>query len=202
MGAGANVLVSRVRVEDFESLRESLPSSTSEVVQLEKGRMSGVLTHITAGDLSLSSGFFSHGVRVQGVFSDRRFTLGILMDASDKVSTTGHEMRPGDLALSPPGSERYSRYYGAAAFAMISVSPAEFFSFLGSEPPLGDLMELRNRTLLRGYPEFKIRDQAVEHDRFLDQRTWTRTVAGDCDILEKIACRTFYRSHCSCRPLQ
>jgi AraC family ethanolamine operon transcriptional activator len=152
MGASAHVLVNRMRVEDFESLRESVPASTSEVVQLEQGRMSGFLTHISIGDFSLSSGSFSLGVRTQGIFSDRRLTFGILLDTSDRVSTLCHEMRPGDIGVSPPGVEHRCRYYGGASFAAISVCAAEFFSFLESEPPLSDMKIWRNRTLLRPDP--------------------------------------------------
>jgi AraC family ethanolamine operon transcriptional activator len=152
MAASAYVLVNRTRVEDFESLRESVPASTSEVVQLEQGRMSGFLTHISIGDFSLSSGSFSLGVRTQGIFSDRKLTFGILLDASDKVSTLCHEMRPGDIGVSPPGVEHCCRYYGGASFAAISVCAAEFFSFLQSEPALRDLKIWRNRTLMRTDP--------------------------------------------------
>jgi AraC family ethanolamine operon transcriptional activator len=152
MAASAYVLVNRTRVDDFESLRESVPASASEVVQLENGRMNGFLTHISIGDFSLSSGSFSLGVRTQRIFSDRRMTFGILLDASDRVSTLCHEMRPGDIGVSPPGVEHRCRYYGAASFAAISVSAAEFLAFLESEPPLSDLKIWRNRMLLRPDP--------------------------------------------------
>jgi AraC-like DNA-binding protein len=153
MSAKAYVLVDRTRVEDFESLRESVPASTSEVVQLEKGRISGLLTYISIGDFSLCSGSFSLGIRSQGIFSDRKLTLVMLLGTSGKVSTLGVEIRPGDIGISPPGVEHCVRYYGGGAFAAASVGRAEFLSFLKSEPRLNDPKIWRSRIFLRATPD-------------------------------------------------
>jgi AraC family ethanolamine operon transcriptional activator len=152
MAAGANVLVNRTRVEDFESLRESVPASTSEVMQLDKGRLTGLLTRISIGDFSLSSGSFSLGIRSQGVFSDHKLTLVMLLGSSGKVSALDGDIRPGNIGISPPGVEHSVRYYGGGAFAAVSVGPAEFRSFLESEPRLNDPQTWRHRISLRAAP--------------------------------------------------
>ena len=156
MGAGAHVLINRTRIEDFETLRQAVPASTCEVVQLEKGCMSGSLTHISMGEFSLSSGSFSLGVRGRGIFSNHRTTFGILLGASGKVSTPSHEVHPGDICVSPPGAEHCCRFDGGASFAAISVGASEFSSILESAPALGDLMSWQNFTLLRPDPDVAI----------------------------------------------
>jgi AraC-like DNA-binding protein len=152
MGAGAYVLVNRTRVQDFESLRESVPASTSEVMQLEKGRMRGLLTRISVGEFSVTSGSFSLGIRSQGILSERKLTLVMLLDTSGTVSTLGDDMRPGDIGISPPGVEHCVRYYGGGSFAAVSVGTTEFLSFLKDEPRLNDPKIWRNRIFLRAPP--------------------------------------------------
>ncbi len=152
MGASAYVVVDHRRIEDFELLREIIPEAASEIVQLEKGRMSGSLTHIAIADFSLSVGNFSLGVRSQGILSRRKMTFGILLDTSDKVLRMSHRMRPGDIGVTPPGMEHHGRYFGRTRFAAISIAPDEMSSFLAWEPALNDLEIWRNGALLRADP--------------------------------------------------
>lgn len=182
------VSVNRKRVEDFESLREAVHASTSEVVQVDKGRMSGSLTHISIGDFSLSAGSFSLGVRSQGIFSSHRFTLGTLLDTSDKVCRMSHEMCPGDLAVTLPGMEHHSRYYGRASFATVSINAAELLSLLEGEPRLSDLEFWRNGMLLRTDPTIakvttrrlrSIVSRICQHERELSAEAadfWKRSI--------------------------
>jgi AraC family ethanolamine operon transcriptional activator len=147
-----HVSVDRKRVEDFESLREAVHASTSEIVQVDKGRMSGSLTHISIGDFSLSAGSFSLGVRSQGIFNSRRVTLGTLLDTSDRVHRMSQEMCPGDVGVTLPGMEHHSRYYGRTSFAAVSINAAELLSLLEGEPRLSDLDFWRNGMLLQADP--------------------------------------------------
>jgi AraC family ethanolamine operon transcriptional activator len=152
VSSSAYISVNRAMIDSFESLRRAVHSANSEIVQLEKGRISGSLLQVSVADFSLSAGDFSLGVQSQGIFSSRRMTFGILLDTSDRVLRLSHGMRPGDLGVTPPGMEHHCRYYGKTSFAAVSVCPEELSTFLQWEPGANDLDCWRTGALLRDDP--------------------------------------------------
>src|SRR4051812_32634244 len=89
-------------VDSFEQLRAATPTSNSEIIQVEAGRMQGRLKHATLAGLSLGFGTFSRGLISRGVYSNERITIGFLLG--------GSQSRPGAQRLDtirtwPPGVE-------------------------------------------------------------------------------------------------
>ena len=58
------------RIEGFEELTDAVHGAQIDVLQLERGRLRGHLTHIIVDGMPLSVGAFSIGVRTRGVLSD------------------------------------------------------------------------------------------------------------------------------------
>jgi len=135
---GSYTSVHKRNLESFEELNGAVPGSRSEVVQIERGRLGGYLTHASVGDLPLHVGSFSVGVRSRGVLSDDHITIGMLTGCTNRVTHWSREMRPADILVTPPGVEHDGRYFGGASFAVMSLNAGDVRSIFGSEPRLRD----------------------------------------------------------------
>lgn len=124
-----------MRVDSFEQLRAATPTSRSEIIQVEAGRMVGSLKHATVGDVSLGFGSFSRGLISRGVYSDDRVTIGFLLEGRwDR----GHGGRIGNVRVWAPGTEHERRHRGGASFGAISVSIDDLSCFFGQDSRFAD----------------------------------------------------------------
>jgi AraC-like DNA-binding protein len=138
------VVTRRIKIEGFEQLRAATPTTTSEIVQLEAGRMQGELKHATVAGLSLGFGTFSRGLLSRGVYSTERLTIGFRLRRSRSVR---HGI--GSVRFWLPGAEHETRYAGAASFGGISVAMQDMADFLGPDSRFGDGSIWRERQLVQ-----------------------------------------------------
>jgi AraC-like DNA-binding protein len=131
--------VVRHRIDRFEELSGAVQGTQIEVLQLQRGRLRGHLTHMQIGGMPFSVGAFSLGVRTRGVLSDDRLTIGTLTGCTDRATQWSHEIHPADILVIPPGEEHHGRFHGGASYAVISLDPAEIASSFGTEPRLREL---------------------------------------------------------------
>jgi AraC-like DNA-binding protein len=146
-------------IESFEELTDAVQGVQIDVLQLERGRLRGHLTHMLVGGMPLSEGAFSLGVRTRGVLSDDRLTIGMLTGCTNRVTHWSHEMHPADVLVIPPGDAHDGRYHGSASYAAISLDQADIASVFGSEPrlrELGSIPQTHYRADLQG-GEFVLR---------------------------------------------
>jgi AraC-like DNA-binding protein len=127
------------RIESFEELSNAVQGAQIDVLQLERGRLRGHLTHMLIGGMPLSTGAFSLGVRTRGVLSDERVTIGMLTGSTSRVTHWSHEMHPADILVIPPGDAHDGRYHGGASYAAISLDRTDIASVFGTEPRLREL---------------------------------------------------------------
>jgi AraC-like DNA-binding protein len=136
--AGASRLahgrVTTRRIDGFEELTDAVHGAQIDVLQLERGRLRGYLTHMIVGGMPLSVGAFSVGVRTKGVLSDERITIGMLTGRTDRVTHWSHEIQPADVFVIPPGEAHDGRFHGGASYAAISLDQADIASVFGNEP--------------------------------------------------------------------
>jgi hypothetical protein len=111
-------------VDSFEQLRAATPTSSSEIIQVDAGRMQGRLKHATLAGLSLGFGTFSRGLISRGVYSKERITIGFLLGDSQSRSGVGHL---DTIRTWPPGAEHERRHRSGASFGAISVTPKDEF---------------------------------------------------------------------------
>jgi AraC-like DNA-binding protein len=126
------------RIEGFEELTDAVHGAQIDVLQLERGRLRGYLTHMIVDGMPLSVGAFSIGVRTRGVLSEDRVTIGMLTGCTDRVTHWSHEIQPADVLVIPPGDAHDGRYHGGASYAAISLDQADIASVFG-EPRLREL---------------------------------------------------------------
>jgi AraC-like DNA-binding protein len=126
------------RLTNFEELNAAIQGARSEVVQLDPGRVTGFISHLSFDSLPVSVGEFSVGVRSRGVLSPDRTTIGMLTATDGRVTHWSREMHPGDVLVTPPGVEYGGRYYGGAGFTTMSLSDRDLRMVFGQEPRICD----------------------------------------------------------------
>ena len=123
-------------IDGFEELNEVVLGTKREIVQIERGKIHGRLSHGSVAGLPLDHASFDLGIRTNGGSPKHRYGIGLLLEARSRVTWSSYECEPGHLMIMPPGGEHENRYYGGASLIVISASPAEIESTLGAEGQL------------------------------------------------------------------
>jgi AraC family ethanolamine operon transcriptional activator len=135
---GRSIQINTCSLDSFEGLHQAIQGSHVEVTQLGRGRFRGSLRHVGIGDFSLSIGSFSVGVRTQRIATDDKLVVGMLLNASERVTHWSFDMLPADVLVMPPSTEHDGSFHGAAAYAAIRLDLAEVTSLFAGEPRLSD----------------------------------------------------------------
>jgi AraC-like DNA-binding protein len=125
-------------IASFEELGEVVVGAHRDVVQIERGKLRGRLTHAVIANLPVDIATFNVGIRSTGASLDGRFGLGMLIGSANRVTRHAYESSPGDVLVMPPGSEHDNRYYGGASIVVVSLSAADIRAAFGFESRLGD----------------------------------------------------------------
>ncbi|MEY9493795.1 helix-turn-helix domain-containing protein [Bradyrhizobium elkanii] len=132
---GEIVTVRQAKFFDFEALRDAVQDAQSDIVQIEQGKMTGMVTHLAIDSVGASVGDFTRGVRQRGELSPDRWTFGFV---EKPAQVCYYDMAPGDLFLLAPGNELYSSFSGANGYTTVFVKPDELFAFIAGEPGAQD----------------------------------------------------------------
>ena len=125
-------------IDSFEELDEIVLGTRRKIVQIEHGKMRGRLSHASIAGLPFDHATFDLGIRSNGGSPRDRYGIGLLLEARNRVTWASHECGPGHVMVTAPGGEYENRYYGGASLIVVSLSPSEIESSLGSEGQLGD----------------------------------------------------------------
>ena len=140
------------RVDAFEGFRNAVHGSHVDVMQLQRGRFRGLLTHIGVGDFSLSVGSFSVGLRTQRTSSDPKLIVGMLLHAENRVTHWSYDMDPGDVLVIPPGIDHDGRFHGASSYAALRLDLTDVAGVFGGESWMSDPANWRRRNHYRADP--------------------------------------------------
>ena len=128
-----------VAFDGFEQLREVVPGTRRDIVQIEPGKLIGMMLHTSVGDLPLDAVSFNLGVRSRGAYPAGRITLSMLMGSGGCAMHSSYQSAPGDVILTPPGGEQENRYSGATSLLVTSVTLPEIEATYGGEAALASL---------------------------------------------------------------
>ncbi|MGM4922169.1 helix-turn-helix domain-containing protein [Tardiphaga sp. 804_B3_N1_9] len=151
-GGAMGITVKTLQLTNFEELASTVKGASSEVIQLDPGRVSGFISNLSIDGLPVNVGSFSVGVRTRGVLSPDRTTIGMLTSTDGRVVHWSRDMAVGDVLVTPPGVEYGGRYFGGASILTISLSDSDILSFFAQEPRICDL-ESWKKIHLRGVPD-------------------------------------------------
>ena len=127
-----------LKVEGFEELNEIVVGARREIVQLERGKIAGALSHATIGDLPIDMASFNLGIRTRGGSHRERIGIGMLTASGGHALRASYESHAGDVLAMQPGSEHENRYYGGASIMVVMASAADIVSSFGTEGRMGD----------------------------------------------------------------
>jgi AraC family ethanolamine operon transcriptional activator len=130
--------VTTARVNEFEGFREAVHGSHVDVMQLERGKLRGSLTHVGIGDFSLSIGSFSAGIRTQRTSKEQKLIIGMLLGSNNRVTHWSYDMQPGDILVIPPSIDHDGRFFGASSYAAIRLDLTDVTSIFGGATDLAD----------------------------------------------------------------
>ncbi len=128
----------RQTIEGFEELEEIVPGTRRELVQLERGKISGEIAHARIGDLSIDTASFNLGIRTKGESPRDRIGIGLLAASAGHVVRSSYKSRPGDVLVMQPGCEHENRYHGGASVIVVMASEADIASTYATEARMRD----------------------------------------------------------------
>jgi AraC family ethanolamine operon transcriptional activator len=149
---GQYLLVESRRLDSFEGLHQAIHGTHVDVMQLERGKLRGTLSHIGIADFSLSIGAFNLGMRTRRVASDDRLIVGMLLKAEQRVTHWSFDMRPNDVLVIPPLVEHDGIFQGASAYAAMRIDLDEVASLFGGDAWLSDPESWRSKSHYRANP--------------------------------------------------
>ncbi|MFB9265208.1 helix-turn-helix domain-containing protein [Bradyrhizobium erythrophlei] len=141
--------VSTSELDGFEGLHEAVKGSHVDVMQLERGKLRGTLSHVEIGDFSLSIGAFNVGVRTQRISTDDKLIIGMLLSAKDRVTHWAFDMQPADVLVVPPSIEHDGVFQSAASYAAIRFDLMDLRAVFGGEARLSDAATWREKNHYR-----------------------------------------------------
>nr|WP_299805865.1 helix-turn-helix domain-containing protein [Tardiphaga sp.] len=147
-----SIAVTKAHVDSFEGFHKAVYGSHVDVVQLQRGKLRGTLTHIGIGGFSLSIGSFSHGIRAQRIASDNHLIVGMLLSAAAAVTHWSYDMNPGDVLVIPPGVEHDGRFFGGSSYAAMRFDPADIASTFEGDSRLSDPATWMEKNRFRANP--------------------------------------------------
>lgn len=126
------------KIEGFEEFGEVVVGTRREVVQLQHGKLRGRVSHASIGSLRVDLARFNLGMRTKGASGAEGVVIGMLADSADRVTRSSYESEPGDVLVTPAGSEHENRYYGGGSVIIVTIPSDDISSSFQSEGELGD----------------------------------------------------------------
>ncbi|MCP4620125.1 MAG: helix-turn-helix transcriptional regulator [Bradyrhizobium sp.] len=125
-------------VRGFEEFGEVIVGARRKVIQIQDGKLRGRLAHASLGRLRIDLANFNLGLRTSGVSGKDGIVLGMLAASADRVTRFTYESQPGDVMVTPPGTEHENRYYGGASVIVASILSDDISASFASEGALSD----------------------------------------------------------------
>jgi AraC-like DNA-binding protein len=125
-------------IDGFEEFSEVVVGTRREVVQLQHGKLRGSVSHASIGCLRIDLARFNLGMRTKGASGPDGIVIGMLADSDDRVTRSSYESEPGDVLVTPAGSEHENRYYGGANVIIATIQYDDINSSFYSDGELSD----------------------------------------------------------------
>jgi AraC-like DNA-binding protein len=144
--------VERHDLDGFEGLQGAVKGTHFDILQIERGKLSGFVSHLGIGGFTLSVCAFSKGIRSQRTSSDDKILIGMLLGAQDRVTHWSFEMLPADIVVIPPLADHHGVHCGGSSYAVIRLDPRELPQIFGGDPWLSDPENWQEKNRFRANP--------------------------------------------------
>jgi AraC family ethanolamine operon transcriptional activator len=147
-----NWSIETVPINGPEDLREITRGSDVDVTQLKPGKLRGSIRHIGIGNLGMSVGRFSSGIRSKGPLHREKVVLGTHLVSAGRALHWWEETRPGDVRIFPPCVDLDAIYDRSAAYVAVSIALPELLLLVNGEDRLADPAFWNTRRLCHSDP--------------------------------------------------
>ena len=144
--------VERHDLDSFEGLQGAVKGTHFDILQIERGKLSGFVSHLGIGAFTLSVCAFSKGIRSQRTSSDDKILIGMLLGAQDRVTHWSFDMLPADIVVIPPLADHHGVHCGGSSYAVIRLDPRELPQIFGGDPWLSDAENWQEKNRFRADP--------------------------------------------------
>src|SRR6201996_677384 len=144
--------VERHALDGFEGLQEAVRGTHFDILQIERGKLSGFISHLGIGSFTLSVCSFDKGISAQRTSSDDKILIGMLLGARDRVTQWSFDMMPADIVVIPPLADHHGVHCGGSSYANIRLDPIELPQLFGGDPWLSDVANWQQRNCFRANP--------------------------------------------------
>jgi AraC family ethanolamine operon transcriptional activator len=151
--------IETVPINGPEDLREITRGSDVDVTQLKPGKLRGAISHIGIGNLGISVGRFSSGIRSKGPLHREKVVLGTHLASEGCALHWCEETRPGDVRIFPPCVDLDAIYGASAAYVAVSIALPELLLVVDGENRLADPAFWKTKRLYR--PDPRIGDEVA-----------------------------------------
>src|SRR5258708_9506148 len=129
------VMIQQTDFKDFEALRDAWQDAQFDIVQVENGQMHGALSHFSLGNIGISTGNYSRGIRARGLGSERRFVFSTQIEESETAAMNRIGIKLGDQTIIRPDREFYFSNEHGGSYAAAFIEPDEIFDFIEAQHP-------------------------------------------------------------------
>jgi AraC family ethanolamine operon transcriptional activator len=138
-------------IESLDDLRTLYEGTSVQIVPVSRGRLTGRLTGVTLPESSLTIARFDGAFRTRGMQSGD-VTVGLQTEVRGHVSQWSLDLRPGDVVVLPPGTERDGTAIGQAGLVTVTIEPETFERLVRPGLPDPDIDPLRRPRRYRAPP--------------------------------------------------
>lgn len=126
-------------IDGLDDLRWRTHAADIEIVQLQPGKLRGVIHHHTlGGTMVVRRGKFNCGIRTRGSVQAGRVLLMVVLDSAGQFIQWGQEVRAGDIAILPAKAEFDFIIRGSTDYVVVSLPMNDLLSGVVGEDRFAD----------------------------------------------------------------
>lgn len=115
-----------IPIDGLDDLRGATQAAAIEIVQLQPGRLRGLIRHYALADtMAVRRGQFTCGLRTRGAMPPGKITFVVALASAGRFTQWGQEVRPGDVAILPPKTRFDFIFQGSIDYVLVALPPSD-----------------------------------------------------------------------------
>ena len=141
-----------VPINGPDDLRETTRGSDVEIVQLNPGKLAGLIKHFGVGNLVITLGQFSSEIRMRGTLHQEKIVLGTILDSVGVSTQWWKDVQVGDVGVFPARAEFDAIHAGRTVYLTVSIELPDLLSVMGDDEHLANPDFWKTKRLCNPHP--------------------------------------------------